>query len=222
MTSKKEGGVSRYKLEKIAVEALDNSLRLHFDAIFLFWAESYASSFQLAVLALEEFAKAQWVEHYVYTSITNEGFPDERFEQEWLQLLYRHPEKQWSFLAREIFDFSPKFAEFVRENKLEEKKQNATYVGLSRSKGKVDTSSRVSTPKRIKAKDPLQIISILNGEYKHIIKNIDFYEMHYGLAGMDELFDKVTIELVQEWPYSSGLKSRKWRKVWHETRPTNN
>jgi len=151
-------GVSQYKLVRIAVESLINSLRLHFDSILLFKNKSFPSAFQLSVLSLEEFAKAKWVEHYIWSSLTNEGYPDVEFEQEWLKLLYRHPEKQWAFMAREIWDYSPKFADFVKKRKLEEKKQNAIYVGLSRLKGKIDASSRVSTPNRIKEKDARQLI----------------------------------------------------------------
>ena len=39
----------------------------------------------------------------------------EKFEQEWLQLLYRHPEKQWAFMAREIFEYSPKPGEAINK-----------------------------------------------------------------------------------------------------------
>ncbi len=162
-------GVSQYKLIRIAVESLRNSLRLHFDSILLFKNGSFPSAFQLSVLSLEEFAKAKWVEHYVWSSLTNSGYPNEKFEQEWLQLLYRHPEKQRAFMAREIFDYSPKFAEFIKSRKLEEKKQNATYVGLSKLKGKVDTSSRVSTPTRVKEKDASQLISLMNNEFLAVV-----------------------------------------------------
>ena len=84
-------GVSQYKLVRIAIESLRNSLRLHFDSILLFNNGSFPSAYQLSVLSLEEFAKAKWVEHYVWTSLVNGGYPDVKFEQDWLQLLYRHP-----------------------------------------------------------------------------------------------------------------------------------
>lgn len=214
-------GVSQYKLIRIAVESLRNSLRLHFDSIFLFKNGSFPTAFQLSVLSLEEFAKAKWVEDYVWTSRTNDGYPDAEFEQKWLQLLYRHPEKQWGFMARGIFDYSPKFADFIKNRKLEEKKQNATYVGLSRMKGKVDPSSRVSTPNRIKEKDASQLISLINNEFIEIYKIKEIQESWFDIQEMDELINKETFKKLNKWPFKTGLKSRRWSKVWFEQMATN-
>ena len=79
---------------------------------------------------MEEIAKAKWVEHYYYASITNTGLPEKEFEDEWLKLLYLHPKKQRVFFAGDIWRYSPKFVKFVEDRKLEELKQSATYVGL--------------------------------------------------------------------------------------------
>ncbi|MFT3652330.1 AbiV family abortive infection protein, partial [Klebsiella pneumoniae] len=111
---KKEDGISKYKLNKIATESLRNTIRLHFDSILLYRNGSYPSAFQLSVLALEEFSKANWVDHYIWTSETNEGYPKADFEQEWLKLLYQHPKKQWNFVARETNDYSPKFISLIQ------------------------------------------------------------------------------------------------------------
>lgn len=126
---KKQDGISKYKLNKIAVESLKNAIRLHFDSILLYENGSFPSALQLSVLAMEEFSKANWVDHYIWSSETNEGYPDAEFEQGWLKLLYLHPEKQWSFVARETENYSPKFISLIQRRKLEEKKQNAIYVG---------------------------------------------------------------------------------------------
>jgi AbiV family abortive infection protein len=209
----KKDGVSKYKLDRIATESLRNSLRLHFDSILLFNNKSYPSSFQLAVLALEELSKAKWVEHYIDASESNTGYPNKEFEQEWFKLLYLHPAKQWNFIAREIFEYSPKFVTFVENRKLEEKKQNAIYVGLTRSKGKVDASSRVSTPLRIKKKDAAQIISLLNAEFLRICQIIEEYDFYFiGSSNMDEVFDYVVFKKLFEWPHKSGLKNSGWWK----------
>jgi AbiV family abortive infection protein len=92
-------GLSEYKFKKIAAEALKNSIRLHKDSILLYKNSSYPSAFQLSILAMEELAKAKWVGHYYTSSIYNDGFPDEKFEQYWLKLLYFHPEKQFAFVV---------------------------------------------------------------------------------------------------------------------------
>lgn len=209
----KEGGISKYKLNKIATESLRNAVRLHFDSVLLYENGSYPSAFQLSILALEEFSKAKWVDHYIWSSESNGGYPDVEFEQKWLKLLYLHPEKQWSFVARESEFYSPNFISLVKSKKLEEKKQSAIYVGLSRSKGRVDTEGRISTPWRIKQKDARQCISIINDELLRVCSRIEedafFFE---GGKGMDEIFGCEVYEGLLRWPHRSGLKSDGWRK----------
>jgi len=210
---KKEDGISKYKLNKIATESLRNTIRLHLDSVLLYENGSYPSALQLSVLALEEFSKANWVDHYIWSSETNEGYPDAEFEQEWLKLLYLHPKKQWSFVARETDDYSPKFISLIQSRKLEEKKQNAIYVGLSRSKGKIDTDSRVSTPWEIKQKDAKQFISIINDELLRICARIEEDEFYFeGGKDMDEVFDYEIYKKLLKWPHKSGIKNNGWRK----------
>ncbi|AMJ76569.1 AbiV family abortive infection protein [Alteromonas stellipolaris] len=209
----KEEGISKYKLNKIATESLRNTIRLHFDSILLYENGSYPSALQLSVLAMEEFSKANWVDHYIWSSETNEGYPDENFEQRWLKLLYLHPEKQWNFVARNTEDFSPNFISLIRSRKLEEKKQNSIYVGLSRSKGKVDTGSRVTTPCLISQKDAKQFISIINSELIRICARIEEDEFYFeGGKGMDEVFDYEIYKKLLKWPHKSGIMNKGWRK----------
>lgn len=207
----KKGGVSKYKLSRIAIESMKNSLRLHFDSILLIENGSYPTAFQLSVLALEEFAKASWIEHYVWSSETNDGYPEEDFEQKWLQLLYKHPEKQQAFISRDVFSYSPKFAEFVSLRRLEEKKQRATYVGLDKSGSKINIKSRVSTPKRIKKVDASQMISLINSEFKEVcvrIKNEG--GKYFYIEAMNTIFSRSVYRRLMKWPHQTGIKSKKW------------
>jgi AbiV family abortive infection protein len=205
--------LSPYKFQRIAEESLRNSLRLHADAMLLFEQGSYPSAFQLSVLSLEELAKAKWVDHYYYTSITNEGFPDPAFEQKWLKLLYLHPEKQYAFLAREVFNFSPKFVRSVQDKKLELKKQRSIYVGLDRVKGKIDTQSRISVPvNKIKEKDAKSMISLVNQEFVDIHQLIQRNQTYWGIWKLDSIIEPEGCPFLWSWPYKSGLKSTKWRK----------
>ena len=71
------------KYKQLALESLRNSLRLLKDAISLYGLGSYPTAFQLAVLSMEEYSKAKWVDHVYYSSITNEGLPAAAGEQEW-------------------------------------------------------------------------------------------------------------------------------------------
>ena len=210
---KKYEGISKYKLNKIATESLRNTIRLHFDSVLLYENGSYPSALQLSVLALEEFSKASWVDHYIWTSETNEGYVGSEFEQEWLKLLYLHPRKQWNFVAREIHDYSPKFISLIQNRKLEEKKQNSIYVGLSRVKGRIDVNSRVSTPWHIKQKDAKQFISIINDELLRICKSIEENESYFdGGKNMDAVLDYEIYRKLLKWPHKSGIKNKGWRK----------
>lgn len=209
----KKRGVSKYKLNKIATESLRNAIRLHFDSVLLYKNGSYPSAFQLSVLTLEEFSKAAWVDNYIWASETNEGYLDAELEEGWIKLLYQHQKKQWNFVAREIGDYSPKFISLIQGGGLEEKKQNSIYVGLSRSKGKTDNGSRVSTPFRFDEKDVRQLISLVNDELLRIclrIKEDGFY--FGGCAWMDEVLDGEVYKKLLEWPHKSGLKNSGWRK----------
>ncbi|WP_036800878.1 AbiV family abortive infection protein [Photobacterium marinum] len=208
---KKEDGISKYKLKKLATESLRNVLRLHFDSILLYENGSYPSAFQLSVLAVEELSKANWIDHYVWSSETNEGYPDAEFEHEWLKLLYLHPKKQWNFVAREQEFFSPKFIELIQSRKLEEKKQNSIYVGLKRNKGKINVDSRVSTPWKIKQEDAKQVISLVNSELLRYCKCIEEYEFYFeGVTDMDEVFDYQIFSKLLQWPHKSGLRNESW------------
>ncbi|BEM76136.1 hypothetical protein SME38J_02390 [Serratia marcescens] len=210
---KKEEGISKYKLHKIATESLRNTLRLHFDSVLLYENGSYPSAFQLSVLALEEFSKANWVDHYIWSCETNQGYPDAESEQEWLKLLYLHPKKQWNFVAREIDNYSPKFISLIQNRELEEKKQNSIYVGPSRMKGRIDTNSRISTPWKIKQKDAKQFISIINDELLRICQKIEEDKYYFsGGKNMDNVLDYNIYKKLLEWPFKSGIKNDEWRK----------
>lgn len=204
--------LSKYKWKRLATESLKNSLRLHADSIHLYKAGSYPSAFQLSVLALEELSKALWVDHYYYSSITNDGFPGYDFEQEWLALLYQHPKKQFHFVAREIYDFSPKLVRFIQTKELEKKKQSAVYVGLEKRGKHIDTTSRISTPARIKCADAKQIISLVNQQFVDIFDCIKQSETYFGINELDEVIYPDLGHFLYAWPHKSGLKGRHFMK----------
>lgn len=199
--------LSIYKFKKIATESFKNALRLHFDSILLFKNNSFPSAFQLSVLALEEFSKSDWVEHYYYSSITNEGFLEKKFEQEWLNLLYFHPRKQKVFFRTYGFDaYTAKFMKLVEIGELEKKKQKATYVGLRKDKKIVDVNGKISLPTHIKEKDAKQIISVLSDYLKDCCEMKKYYEYRFEIEEKDNLLtEELNLEL-KKWKHRSGLK----------------
>jgi AbiV family abortive infection protein len=204
--------LSAYKLKRIAKESLKNALRLHHDSIILFVSRSFPSAFQISVLAMEELAKAQWVDDYYYSSVTNEGFPDADFEQEWLSLLYFHPEKQFAFVAINIFEFSPKLVQLIKSKKLEHKKQQAVYVGVERVGRKIDINGRISTPMRIKEQDAKQIISLVNQEFVDVYNLIALNETYFGIAELNAIINPNEHQFIFAWPHKSRLTSYRFRK----------
>lgn len=201
--------LSKYKFEKISKESFKNGLRLLFDAILLYNNGSFPSSFQLSVLAMEELSKSYWVEHYYYSSLTNTGFPDKDFEQEWLSMLYFHPRKQSAFFGWGLeFDYSPDFIEFVRKGNLELKKQKSIYVGLDRMKGGIDVNSQVSLPWRVKDKDAREMISLLVDYMKDIFRLFKFQECFFNIPGKDKLLTDALLVQLESWKFKCKLKKQ--------------
>lgn len=203
--------LSKYKWKRLATKSLINALRLHRDAILLFNAESYPSAYQLSVLCLEEFAKAKWIEHYYYSSITNCGLPGAEFEQQWLKLLYLHSAKQYAFIAYDIFDYPPTLADFIKCGKLERRKQQAVYVGLERDRKGVHVNSRISLPTAITLKETKQLISWINSEFIFVHEKLLLQEGYFGISEMDEAMLSPAASVIFDWPHKSRTRSRKHR-----------
>lgn len=202
--------LSKYKWKRLATEALINSLRLHRDAILLFNASSYPSAYQLAVLCLEEFSKAKWIEHYYYTSITNEGFPEAKFEQSWLQLLYMHGKKQYAFVSDE-FLYPKHLVEFIKKGGLDRRKQQAVYVGLEKVGKRVDVNSRITVPRSIGMKETKRLISWINAEFLFVHRTLSLYEDYFGIAEMDEVMVSDAAHCIFDWPHRSRIRARRPR-----------
>jgi AbiV family abortive infection protein len=206
--------LSIYKFKKIAEEALRNGIRLHIDSIILFSKDRIPSALQLSIIAMEEIAKAKSVEHYYFTSVTNVGFPDKEFEQKWLNDLYFHPKKQYKFIGREFYRYSPKFVEHVKSKNLEQQKQNVTYVGLKKKGRNVDVNSRISVPLSTNANEAKKMISIINDELKEMCQLRSEHEYYFWIPEMDYWIDDDLLDILYAWNFSSGIKSDKWEKVW--------
>ena len=211
--------LSARKYKQLAIESLRNCLRLLKDAITLYKINSYASAFQLSVLAMEEYSKAKWVEHVYYSAMTNTGLPDADHEQGWLKLLYLHPEKQQAFLWHEHFEFSPALHHAAKSGDLERRKQRATYVGLPKRGKLIDVNARVSSPTATTQADAKQFISLVASEVKGVYKMITKNDSYFGIEEMDDVITSHEAMFVFSWRHRSGLKSRRFRAA-HGLGPT--
>jgi len=203
--------LSARKYKQLAIESLRNSLRLLKDAIALYDLGSYATAFQLAVLSMEEYAKAGWVNHVYWSSITNTGLPGVQDEQAWLKVLYLHPEKQQAFLWNEYFEFSPALHQAAKSGDLERRKQRSTYVGLPRRGKFIDVNARVSLPTSTSQADAKQLISLVASEIKVAYKLIIQNDIYFGVDGMDDVITSHEAMFVFAWRHRSGLKSCRFR-----------
>ena len=209
--------LSARKYKQLALESLRNSLRLLKDAISLYEIGSYPSAFQLAVLSMEEYAKARWVDHIYYESLTNTGLPCEELEQELLNLMYSHTEKHGAFFW-EYFEFSPNLLRAAKEGKLERRKQAATYVGLPKTRKRVNVNARVSLPSSIKQADAKQMISIVAKEVKDVYRLLEKNDQYFGIESLDEVITSHEAMFVFAWRHRSGLKSPRFRPL-HGLKP---
>jgi AbiV family abortive infection protein len=205
--------LSPRKYKQLALESLRNSLRLLKDAMALYEIGSYPTSFQLSILAIEEYAKAKWVDHVYYTSITNNGLPDVVSEQEWLRILYSHTEKQSAFFWWEKFSFSPRLQKAISTGELDRSKQNATYVGLPKRGKQIDVNARVSLPSSFKRNDAKRMISLLAKEIRDTYKIIDRHDTSFGIEELDEVLTSHEAMFVFSWAHSSGLKSNRYKAM---------
>jgi AbiV family abortive infection protein len=208
--------LSARKYRQLAVESLRNSLRLLRDAMTLYGGGSYPTAFQLAVLSLEEYAKAKWVDHVYYASISNTGLPKDSeasYEQSWLRLLYSHSKKHAAFGWQDYFEFSPSFLRAAEDGNLELKKQQATYVGLPKRGNYVDVNSRISLPNSITRVEAKQMISLIAREIKDVCKLIDRNDGYFGIETLDEVLMSHEAVFVFSWRHPSGLKSRRYRPL---------
>jgi len=202
-----EEKLSIYKFKKLSTESFRNGLRLHFDSILLFNNDSFPSALQLSILALEEFSKSYWIEHYYYSSITNEGFPDAEFEQKWLKLLYVHTKKHQAFIGWGWeMQYIDSFNKSLRDGSLDIKKQIATYVGLKRLKSKIETKGRISSPFSIKQADAKKMISVLNDYLLDRCDMKKFYDYHFDIKEKDEMLNDDLYDKLEKWEYHSGLR----------------
>jgi AbiV family abortive infection protein len=201
--------ISKRKIEKLATCVLINSINLHEDSIILFREGRYSSAYYFSVIAMEEMSKAKALEWYGFYNFSGKG-ADFELEQKFLLGLYNHRAKQKYFLTHDFVEYSPKYYQSVQDNRLDEKKLRALYVGLKKHKNTIDVHSGISTPHRIKLKDAKQQISVLNTRLLYMIKRAKT-DLYFYVDGMDDvLLDAETQRIVKSWKFKSGLKSEKW------------
>lgn len=205
------------KIHKLAVLSLLNGLRLHKDSIKLYEAKSYPTSFALSILAQEEIGKYFLLKETIYQDVDEAGV-DVESAQEILNAMRMHRVKQgwFSRLADDIFKYRGKrYPRIIREistGKLDAEKQNALYVGVTRTKNKLDLiKGRVINPvSRIKDSTAQMHITRVND---FLIEMIESSKRCISGYDLDDEYEFLTMELVFElentWPKKSKESVKK-------------
>jgi len=200
------------KLEKLATLSFENALRLHYDAILLYEKGSYPSAFQLSILSQEEIGKMHIVNDFVWHSKVDGRMLD--FEKTWLDLLYKHPTKQYAF--QKSSPLSNPFSHLMEEiskGSLEVKKQSATYVGFGRRNGKILTKGKIKHPFLIGRNSAKEQITKINDYLLVTGVGIRFGQYTLDNEQVENRFKnkRHLNSLHKSWPHMSGQAIR-WTK----------
>jgi len=213
----KRQNINLDKFDRMAELSLKNSLRLHYDAIYLFNRRSYPSAYFLSVLSLEEIGKVLLLGDLIHYSLMNEaeGYPhlDDGYTQHLLSNLYTHKWKQMRF-ARDASDYHTRLWKLLTSGKLEQQKLNSVYVGLERTKGKINLKGRIKSPFNVKQEKAKKQITIVNDFL--IILTLGVVQDQFGLDTPQveqHLNRKLISKLQRRWKYMNSATKKEYRKL---------
>lgn len=197
--------VRKNKLYRMEALAFRNGLRLHFDAINLFFLKSYPSAYFLSILSLEEFGKAEALSHFLF--YWAESPLSDKDVQEWFAELYKHPFKQHAFYRGRLPLFSIKRLDnaLKKVGMLELLKQNSVYVGLPKQKKVVNLKGKINNPFKVNKLKAEQQITIIN-DY--------LVELALGQIHKHEGVDNPVIENILNRTFLTKLESKWEKKSW--------
>src|SRR3989344_3547651 len=199
------------KLERVGKLSYENALRLHRDAISLYKLKSFPSAFYLSVLSQEEIGKM----HMSIRFLTLDWDSDVERREFFLKLdetllygLYKHSLKHSAFLRNSPLEkFSMhgwKMMEKISNGSLETKKQNSVYVGLNKTRGKINLTGAIRNP-----------FSVTKGQASLQITKINDYLL---VVGIGIRFENLAVEneYVEQRMKNRGMLrslNKKWKRM---------
>jgi AbiV family abortive infection protein len=195
-------GISLRKVERMAVLAFKNALRLHDDSIRLFSHRSYPSAYALSVFAAEEIGKYMLLEHTVWSGRVN-GRPTPEEEHEWLTLMLDHRVKQGQFARHaEFFVLSTPLVRRIWNGELERRKHCALYVGLPTARRRINVRGRIISPHRVGRRAAIEQITTVNDFLVTYAGGVAFENMIADLSSMEPLLTlRLANRLIRRWPW---------------------
>jgi len=189
--------------------SFENAIRLHKDSILLFKHKSFPTSYQLSILAQEEIGKSSLLEEHIFQMGCRIGEIDSEMDELMAKALKSHRCKQGWFSRVADDYFMPSRRHYYREvesGRLDKKKQNATYVGLTEQGGKLNIKGKIIIPaSRVKEKDVTAQITRVND---YIVKLIEECRRGISSVDTDEVDSILTIRLSNELEALWGNKAK--------------
>ena len=143
------------KYYKLAGDAFQNVLRLHFDSIQMYELGSYPTAYQLSLLASEELGKALLLHEYCWQYYANGWRENDEYDRPYLVSIFSnhlHKQKYFAYMANDFLNNNPYLKKqsallySLGKGLGEDAKQRATFVGLLKSGRKVNLNARTTTP----------------------------------------------------------------------------
>lgn len=164
--------VSLKKIDTMAGLSFKNGLNIHFDSIILFNQKSYATSYFLSVIALEEFGKSFLLADFLWHSQID-GRMSSDAEEMWVKAIYHHRYKQNAFSINIDMPIpKKKFFKDLLSGMIEKNKQNALYVGLPRLNKKLNLDGRIINPTTFSKNKTMHQITKLNDALLELILGV--------------------------------------------------
>lgn len=199
------------KYYKLAGQAFENALRLHFDAIRMYELGSYATSYQLALLASEELGKALMLNEYCWQYYANNWKDHKGLTEKYLTSIFtNHVDKQryFAYMANDFINRNPYFGKKSSILKAletglgEDAKQNTTYVGLLKKGRRLDLKAKTTNPLKFGTESRAERQISLNSDFLRVytdgflkgVFSIDVYDIANSM-------DKELLESLEiAWP----------------------
>lgn len=203
------------KAARMSAAAFLNAVRLHRDAVMLYDTGRYPSAFQLSVLSQEEIGKCFLLEEFVFRVAAK--YPDPADSRRLLAAIVSHRWKQLWFAKQEVdMSLHPLSREEMRffteaqSGVLEKRKQDATYVGLTRTlMGRPDGNGRILVPaSRVGQRHAAEQITRVGDVFAWLVHGYLDNVLVMDTEDLEAcLSPQLAAELDDLWPGKNGLQN---------------
>lgn len=216
------------KFDALAGYAFENALRYHFDSIMAYERHSFATAYQLSLLASEELGKAIMLEEYVWQYYANGWRDTDPGTKKWLESIFTTHKVKHGWFARSANDFLNTHPTLKQATPIirslfsglaEEEKQKSAYVGLTKKGKKVDLNGKIIVPRLFAQPKKSEKQITLNNDFLAVYTS-GFLRGIYGVdsyAIAQEMTQDYLEQFTQVWPRHGRVAKKLLQE--HETIP---